>query len=1086
MRKQAFRRLGALLAAACLLLGTALPGALAAQEEHTQITIATAEDWEDLAKRCALDAWSRGRTVVLTADLDLSGRENVCVPTFGGTLLGQGHTISGLRIKDAGSNRGLFRYLQSGAVVRDLTVKGLVAPEGSRSTVGGLAGENRGTIQNCTFQGAVTGENTVGGLVGRNSDSGQVLDCTVTGTVAGRTATGGIAGRNAGLLLRCTNRAGVNLTEGDERQISLELDPESALTDRAAAQEEDTAAGLDGATDTGGIAGYSSGIIQSCRNHGDVGYPHVGYNTGGIVGRQSGYLAGCANDGTIHGRKDVGGIAGQAEPWLVLEPGTQTLDRLRNELDTLDRLVTRVLNDAESTGDQVSLHLTKLGAYTGDARDSSRRLLDRTGDFVDENIREANDLAADVTAALDLMSPALEDLADAGDRLMRLSRQLEDFFDSAGAASDAFVPLRSAAEGLRQGQAELSAAVQELRGALETLHNAVFPDGIPTLPSPADLAAARARVQAAFDHLQSAGDQVNGALADLRQALVEAGALADAAEALRGVPDTTAAIGRLLESAFDTLHDGMDRLTENGTPQFSPLGESAREASDSLFDALGGLSGELETLHNTVDGGSDTLLADLRAINRQFNIVCNVLADAVDSVGQRREDGIDSVVQDTSDEDIAATREGKLTDCVNEGDVEGDRNVGGIAGALAIEWDLDPEDDGADRFTFGSTYETKAVVVNCTGRGSITAKKDCAGGIAGRMDLGTVLDCQSYAAVTSTGGDYTGGIAGFSDGVVRGCFAKNRLSGGNYIGGIAGWPGRLRDCYAITTVEEGTECLGAVAGDMEAGGILTGNRFVDTGLAGVDGVSYAGGAEPIAFEELAALPGVPGEFLRFTVTCVSEGEVLARLPFQYGEDLSELALPALPEREGCYGAWPAFDTTGLCSDITLEAVYESWVTLVASEETEEKLPLAMAEGRFTREAALHVQPASVSLADAVSSVHPEEDVWEITLTGTALGPEDEVPLRLLNRMEGRAEVLAYRDGRWVPVAARQSGSYLLLTMTGTQGVFRIQPQASVLWLLPVLAGGGALLAAALLVRRLRRKRKHAVKASEKPPVAAKK
>ena len=56
-------------------------------------------------------------------------------------------------------------------------------------------------------------------------------------------------------------------------------------------------------TDIGGVAGYSSGIIQSCTNSGSVGYDHVGYNIGGIVGRQSGYLDGCANSGDILGRR---------------------------------------------------------------------------------------------------------------------------------------------------------------------------------------------------------------------------------------------------------------------------------------------------------------------------------------------------------------------------------------------------------------------------------------------------------------------------------------------------------------------------------------------------------------------------------------------------------------------------------------------------------------------------------------------------------------------------------------------------------------------------------------------------------------
>ena len=1072
MNKRLNNRILALLLAWWLIASFALPAVKAAAPEDS-VTLSTAEDWERFVKNCALDAWSEGRTVLLAADLDLSGREVRPVPTFGGTFLGQGHTISGVSLTEAGSGQGLFRCIRSGAVVRDLTVKGVVAPEGSRSAVGGVAGVNEGILRNCAFEGSVTGETAVGGVVGRNGDSGQIIECSAAGTVNGKTAAGGIAGRNAGLLLSCVNRAGVNLTESERRLTLTELDAEGALTDRAVSDEEEGAGLLDGSSDTGGIAGRSTGVIQSCTNHGSVGYPHVGYNVGGIAGRQSGYLAGCVNDGTIHGRKDVGGIVGQAEPWLVLDPGSRTSERLRTELDTLDRLVNRALDDARRTGDQVSAGLTAMGEYAGSARDSAETLLDHTLDFVDDNITEVNTLAADVTGALDKISPALDDLSDVGERVERLSNQLEDALESLEGASDAggesAAALRAAVKELRQGKGELDTARAELRSALEHLRKLVFPDGFPALPDPDELTAARKDVQAAFQALRRAGDRLGGALDGVRESLREAAALpglfGDAVRELQDAANTSAAIGRLLESAFDKIGDGVDRLTRNGPPQFTRLGETAREAGDGLFDALSGLNGELEDLNGTVRSGNDTLIADLRAVSRQFSIVCNVLADAADSLDGRREEGI---VQDTSDEDIAATREGKAADCTNSGAVEGDRNVGGVVGAVAIELDLDPEDDSAGRFSFGSGYETKAVVQGCVNRGSVTAKKDCAGGVAGRMDLGTALECQNYGPVTSTGGDYTGGIAGFADAMIRGCYAKSVLSGKNYVGGIAGWASRLRDCYAITAIEEGTECLGAVAGGVETDGVLTGNRFVDTGLAGVDGVSYAGRAEPIPFEELP--PEVPAEFTAFTLTLRAGGEVVARLPFFYGDDLTRLSLPQVPEAEGCYGVWPEFDTSGVNSDITVEAVYTPWVTLVASEELSGKLPLALAEGKFTEKAVLRVQPAALS-----STAPPKGELWDVELTGTDLGQEDEVNLRLLNVSGGRAEVRQYQDGRWVLLDAETNGSYLIVTMRGTEGSFHIAPAQSGL----IPAAGAAALAVLAALAVIRKKKKPAKPAGQK-------
>lgn len=1074
MNRRFNNRLLALLLAWWLIASFPLPASwAAASPEEDSITVSSAEDLRQLAKNCALDTWSRGKTVLLAADLDLTEEDFIPIPTFGGTFLGQGHSISGVSLTASGSNQGLFRYIQPGAAVQDLTVRGTVAPKGSRSTVGGLAGVNQGIVQNCAFEGTVSGESAVGGLVGRNGAEGQIIGCSVSGSVSGSSATGGIAGRNAGLLLRCTNRAGVNLTEAD---------PDTALTDLTAL-EEDTRL-LDGAADTGGIAGYSNGVIQSCTNRGDVGQPHVGYNIGGIAGRQSGYLAGCVNSGAIRGRKDVGGIVGQAEPWLVLDQ-PQSLDRLRTELDTLDRLINRALNDAENTGDLISAHLTAMGDFTGTARESSKRLLDRTLTFVDDNVSQVNTLAADVTNALDKISPAMDDLSDAGRRLEELSRRLDRALKDLEGASDAggaaLSALRSAAGELRQGQTQLSAAMKELQAALDTIYNAVFPDGVPTRPSPEDLAAARESVQRAFDHMERAQDRLDGALSDLQRALGEAGdmsdRLGDSLGDLQNVSGSAAAIGRLLTSAFDAIGDGVDQLTRNGSPQFTNLGEEAREASESLYDALGGLSGEMEELNRTVQSGNHTLTGDLRAVSRQFNIVCNVMLDAIDDLDQRRQEGVEGIVQDTSDEDIAATREGKAADCRNEGAVEGDRNVGGVAGAVAIELDLDPEDDTASDFTFGSTYETKAVLQGCVNRGDITAKKDCAGGIAGRMDLGTALDCQSYGPVSSTGGNYVGGVAGWADASLRGCWAKNALSGGDYVGGVAGWASRLRDCRAIATIQEGTEYLGAVAGWVEEDGLLSGNCFVDTGWAGVDGVSYAGRAEPVSFETLSQLPGVPLEFTAFTLTLTADGETVARLPFFYGDDLSQLQLPQVPEREGCYGVWPEFDRSGVRSDITAEAVYAPWVTVVASQELSGRLSLALAEGQFTRETVLHVAesaqtPPQEAGADGV--------VWEVSLTGTELEAEAELPLRLFSPEGGR--VWQYRDGQWQRVEAVQNGQYLLLTMTGPRGTFCIGPARSANWLIPAAVGGAAVLAALALIagKRLGTKKAQKAAQAEKP------
>lgn len=1149
--KRTANKAACLLLAVWLLLGASLPTAWAAPAG--ELTISSPEELLDFAKNCSLDTWSQDKTVRLTADIDLSGREFTPIPTFGGTFLGGGHTISGLRITASGSNMGLFRYLQAGAVVQDLHVSGSVAPGGSRSTVGGIAGVNAGAIRNCVFRGTVKGDAAVGGIAGRNEETGEIAGCSVSGSVLGQDGTGGVAGRNLGLLLKCENASSVNTNDPDTAVGLEDLSAGSALEALTANSDDSSLDSfLDSHTDTGGVVGYSSGVVQSCSNSGTVGYPHVGYNVGGVAGRQTGYLAGCSNSGTVYGRKDVGGVAGQAEPYVALNPASDTLERLRKELNTLDSLIDRALDNAESSGDDISARLTAIGDCTEAARDSSKVLLDHTSDFVDDNMDALNTLSASVTEALDGLKPALDDLSTAAGRMEALSDRLAEALDALGGAVDvgdaAMADADRAAEDLRRAGDSMKDAVQDLRAALDALQQAVIvKDDAAVNEAASDLSAAAetlggalARagealallrealrgsipedgdIQAAVNELSAALSDMGGALAgagkalavishetewdwsklqavlpplkdalqdlkaaaghltdsvaDLQAALKDtdglSGKLGGALEKLSGAASLAAGLSRRLESAFDALHDVVSDLAEDGPIEFTPLGQVVRDAGDDLFGALSDLSGEMQDLQSAVSGAGDTLSSDLRAISRQLNTVFDVVLDALaevrDGTGEDRRD----IVEDTSDEDIAATRQGKVTDCRNTGAVDGDRNVGGVIGSMSIEYDLDPEDDVA-RFSFGSTYETKAVLQSSINRGAVTAKKDCAGGLVGHMGLGTALDCQNYGDVTSTSGSYVGGVAGWADATVRDSYAKCVLSGADYIGGVAGWADRLSGCYAIINIAEGTECVGAIAGNADLeDGILENNRFVDTGTAGIDGISYAGIAEPVAFETLRQLPGIPTEFVSFTLTLTADGEQVAQIPFLYGEDLSLVDLPEVPEQEGCYGTWPTFDTSGLNSDITLEAVYTPWVTLVASAEQEGKLALALAEGRFTGDAVLQVSD-SVRTPPASEKPGQQMDVWDITLSGTELGEDDAVPLRLLNRGGGSAAVWQLVDGQWQTVETTANGHYLLLTMTGTAGTFCVRSAQNSMLLVWLAAAAAAILLAVLVRKRLSKRK----------------
>lgn len=337
-----------------------------AEESGAVLSVSSASDLLTLAENCVQDSCSQGLTVRLETDIDLSGTAWPGIPIFSGTFDGGGHRITGLTLDQAGSVQGLFRYLTKTACVQDLAVEGGVTPQGSRQTVGGIAGSNAGTLLRCSFSGTVEGAGQVGGLAGLNTITGIVETCTAEGTVSGSHLVGGVVGENQGVVRGCTNEAAVNTTE-QQNQVEISDITLETLTDSEAANT---------VTDIGGIAGSSSGVLRDCENHAAVGYQKMGYNIGGIAGSQSGYLTGCTNTGAVQGRKDVGGIVGQLEPAARLEYSADTLQILQGQMSTLNTLANQASDHTQSSLSSVSGQVSGLKAQAQNAREAISAMTD--------------------------------------------------------------------------------------------------------------------------------------------------------------------------------------------------------------------------------------------------------------------------------------------------------------------------------------------------------------------------------------------------------------------------------------------------------------------------------------------------------------------------------------------------------------------------------------------------------------------------------------------------------------------------------------------------------------------------------------
>lgn len=381
--------------------------------KYERIDISTPQEFVDFASKCYIDSWSKNKYVSLKSDIDLSGTEINIIPVFNGVFDGVGHTISGFDYLGDGYVIGLFRYVERDGIIQNLTLKGTIESENEKECIGSICGINHGTIRNCTFQGTVNGRDTVGGIAGINESTGTIAGCSVKGRITGYYSTGGIVGINHGALNYCTNRAGIN-----DDSAWVELDDEMGtgmgiLESLTANDDNELYSGVD----TGGIAGFSDGVISRCTNSGTVGYEHTGYNIGGIAGRQSGVVSLSTNNGIVYGRKDIGGIVGQMEPFIEIDEA----ESLRNAINKLHDIIEKTIDDMDATSDGLKGDVDKMQSYADSAIDSGDALVTQITDFVDENVDEVNSVSARMEHIIDMLPDVLDHVSAAGDSMSGLN-----------------------------------------------------------------------------------------------------------------------------------------------------------------------------------------------------------------------------------------------------------------------------------------------------------------------------------------------------------------------------------------------------------------------------------------------------------------------------------------------------------------------------------------------------------------------------------------------------------------------------------------------------------------------------------------
>ena len=241
---------------------------------------------------------------------------------YSGTFNGNGKTISGLYIVSSTNNQGLFGCLDQGGTVKDLSVSGSVK---GNSYVGGVVGDNRGSVTGCIFSGfgTVTGTGDyVGGVVGLNF-GGTVENCYNTGNVSGSGIyVGGVVGQNfGGTVENCYNTGEVsgNSYVGGVVGYNVVTPPGGGTVENC--YNTGNISGLNSVISyVGGVVGYndSSSTVGNCYNTGNVSVKSSDIsNVGGVVGYNdsSSTVTNCYNTGNVSvTSSDISSVSGD---WYV-------------------------------------------------------------------------------------------------------------------------------------------------------------------------------------------------------------------------------------------------------------------------------------------------------------------------------------------------------------------------------------------------------------------------------------------------------------------------------------------------------------------------------------------------------------------------------------------------------------------------------------------------------------------------------------------------------------------------------------------------------------------------------------------------
>ena len=1002
-----------------------------------------------------------------------------------------------------------------------------------KSDVGGIAGINRleGTIKNSYAEGEIIGESRVGGISGSNEGliSGAentakvntvsitpelsldqlnlslTLDINKLPSINGTTTTdiGGIAGYSTGILLGCKNYAAIGYSH-----IGYNV---------------------------GGIVGRSSGHLANNENHGNI----LGRkDVGGVVGHMEPYvtydlsedlvaklkneldtLSGLIDDAISTADASLPGISGRIDKILTdLENATTSLEIIMNGVGDYGEEASKEINRAsELLSETVKMladvtaplpELTEILFNAISDLNEAIKSLDGVSDHADAALADMKLAMQDMESSLGLLNDSLTNIksgiaalegAVIIDDKDAVEAAINDMLTGLTGASSALSNLSAAMNGIADALgsappdfAELATHFNTLGSAFSGLSDAMdkFSDGLTVISDNVSIdfvkvSEASGLISEGLDLMIQSVGYIEGAAGDIINAMSDLELMSDALGVTMGhVSNSLTHISQamiLLGDIATDVNELVNYLKGVDPIQIPALNEDIKVEVGELFVSIKSMEQELKLLNLDVTSLSDEMLDILSEINHCTERISDIVTDMVYGIN-----GTDYISSDVSEEEIGEITYGKVFASNNFGSVYADINVGGIAGTIGIEYTLDPEDDLTAELsvTEKKHYKLKAVIHASINHGYVTSKYDAVGGIVGKMDLGTLYSCEAYSRIESESGDYVGGIAGISAGLISTSYAKCTLKGGKYVGGIVGSgvdedrsgdSSMVRGCYSMVVIEGYEQYAGAIAGANI--GEYDSNYFVSDNLTGIDRVSYQGKAEPITYEELAKRRYVPSGFHTFKLDFIVDGEIIKSVEHGYGKSFTDEIFPEIPEKDGHFGYWDTAELNSLTFDTVVNAVYKPYVTAISGgSKRENGKEIFLVSGKFTDKDTLTITK------DDISCSIPELDgklfvKYSIIERWNIIVPDDKSEKHDIHFLptEEKIALYIYKDDSWTEIDTEELGSYVTFESEGGEIKLAVVKKSAnilaiLLLLLSVLNLSAATVIVTVLITRKRKKK----------------